>query len=263
MILSVAGFGAACIMTASGNKKPVITFEEAELEVPLYKLRRGVMEGITAYDKEDGDLTDSVKIDRYSNFIEKGVFRAHYTVSDSNGNMGTADRLVRISNYHSPEITLTAAPVFSIGSSGSIQSILEIKDQFNGKIDPKACLYLSNTINPEKEGEYKVTVQVSNSYGDVVQQEIPVWVAGSGNGPMINLSEYMIYLETGSSFDSRSYIESITDKNGNELKSYRLIVDDSDVDVDSCGTYLVKYICQQNKNVGYSALAVIVTEKGQ
>lgn len=54
------------------------------------------MKGITAFDKEDGDLTSKVKVSGYINLRKPGIYELTYTVIDSKGGVRTAKSKVRV-----------------------------------------------------------------------------------------------------------------------------------------------------------------------
>ena len=56
------------------NSQPVITMESESLTVSVKDGDSALLEGVTAEDAGDGDLTDKIFIESRRNFIEKGKF---------------------------------------------------------------------------------------------------------------------------------------------------------------------------------------------
>lgn len=54
------------------------------------------MEGVTAYDAEDGDLTANIIVTGNVNTYIRGDYTLIYTVTDSYGNTTTEERIVRV-----------------------------------------------------------------------------------------------------------------------------------------------------------------------
>ena len=52
------------------------------------------MSGISAYDKEDGDLTASIKVSGSVNTSKVGEYKLTYTVEDKDGNVSTFTRII-------------------------------------------------------------------------------------------------------------------------------------------------------------------------
>ena len=85
---------AVCVVLFLGKDKtgPVITLEECgyvyEEDLPEAIL----MQGVTAHDDEDGDVTVSVVIEKIVTDREKGVAMITYGASDASGNVAKATR---------------------------------------------------------------------------------------------------------------------------------------------------------------------------
>ena len=52
------------------------------------------MSGISAYDKEDGDLTAHIKVSGSVNTSKVGEYKLTYTVEDKDGNVSTFTRII-------------------------------------------------------------------------------------------------------------------------------------------------------------------------
>lgn len=76
----------------TNNAKPTITLENAVINV---KDKFNILDGVTAKDAEDGDLTSSIKV-KSSDFKENrgGVYTVVYEVSDKDGNTVTKERKI-------------------------------------------------------------------------------------------------------------------------------------------------------------------------
>ncbi len=262
-VSAVCFCGVFTLQKQTNDQMPVITFETPETELTCEEWKQSSLDGVSAYDKEDGDLTAAVKITDQSMFTEDGVFLASYMVADSSGNISSASRTVRLTDYKPPRMLLKTAPVVYVGSQEPVQNIMRVDDMLDGTLSSHSYLLLSNTVNVGISGEYQVELEAVNSYGDSVSETIPVWVVPNEGGPSISLKQYMVYVEKGGRFDARSYIKSVKSTEGMRLARSGVMIDDSALNLQECGTYLVKYTCLDKKKTGYSAIAVVVTEKGQ
>ena len=74
---------------------PEITIPPGILEVSLSADRSELLQGLSAYDKKDGDLTDTIIIESISRFTEPGVAMVTYAVCDSDNHVGSASRKIR------------------------------------------------------------------------------------------------------------------------------------------------------------------------
>ena len=88
---------------------PVITSTIDELYVDVTTGEEGLKDGLTAFDDEDGDITENIIVGTISPFKKKGVSDVEYVVFDSSNNVGRYERTVCFENYESPKIHLSKA----------------------------------------------------------------------------------------------------------------------------------------------------------
>lgn len=55
-----------------------------------------VLNGITAFDKEDGDLTDQITVEGHINTNQAGKYKIAYQVKDSDGGVDTSTRYIEV-----------------------------------------------------------------------------------------------------------------------------------------------------------------------
>ena len=55
-----------------------------------------LLQGISAYDKEDGDLTHKIKIDGDVDTTKSGTYEVKYKVTDSDGAQKTSIRNIKV-----------------------------------------------------------------------------------------------------------------------------------------------------------------------
>ena len=163
------------------NTPPVIDAKDIELKVEdEFK----VLEGVTAYDEEDGDITSSiVVIENTVNTSTAGIYKVVYEVRDSNGSIVTKEIKVTVN----PKFTLiNRAPKIEVedtniklGSIFNPLSIAKATDYEDGDITSKLEV-IENNININKLGEYNVTYKVSDSKGATKKKTIKVTVINQG-----------------------------------------------------------------------------------
>ncbi len=222
-----------------------------------------LLEGVSASDVKDGDLTDQVLVGSFTRFIQPGVCILSYTVFDSSGNMATLTRQVRFTDYHSPRFTLSAPLVFAEGSSSSTEalSLFSVADVLDGDLTDWITL-VDSTVSYNSSGDYTITLEVSNSFGDTVSYAFPVHIYERGTHSVsIELTEPLIYITQGEGFDPLSYVEAITDDSGTTYTTSDLEVS-SEVDTSTPGIYEVSYqIGNTGEGIfGQMWLTVIVEE---
>lgn len=148
-----------------------------------------VLEGVTAVDKEDGDITNKIEI--LSNPLNTqivGKYTVQLGVKDSSGNVTVRDVVYNvISNAQGGNVTeSTNNPVINatdiiIPLGMNMAYILEgvtAIDGVDGDITNKVQVKSTN-IDFNKEGDYKVTFLVTNSKGISTEKEINVKVSAT------------------------------------------------------------------------------------
>lgn len=214
-ILSVIAFGAYNVvarMTAD-HTPPTITCDEDTISVSVQATDDDLRAGVTAEDKEDGDLTDSVRVASMSRFTEKGKRTIQYVVFDKANQSATLTRNLEYTDYVSPQIMLTQPLRVNLDEVNdmNLSSGMSVTDCLDGDISNKIRVSFDNNAYVEGAGTYKVTAQVSNSAGDtcVVPLELTV-VDGEGDDergkyyPM--LSQYIVYTAVGQQISPMDYL---------------------------------------------------------
>ena len=105
-IASLGIYGAARIkeQATEDPTRPGITSDREELEVSTSYEESDLLEGLTAEDEKDGDLTDQIMAGNFSQFIEPGVCNLTYVVFDSSNQAATLTRRVRFTDYEAPKL---------------------------------------------------------------------------------------------------------------------------------------------------------------
>lgn len=103
------------------NSIPTISLELEELEISVKDKKETLLNGVTAYDEKDGDITDKVLVESISKFIEPGIFDVTYAVSDSDNHVTKKTRRVRYKDYTQPEFYMKRALVYSVDEEVDIR----------------------------------------------------------------------------------------------------------------------------------------------
>jgi hypothetical protein len=235
---------------------PVITFDKQMLDVSVSATDADLLQGISAFDGKDGDLTDSVLVEKISNFIEKGVSNITYAVADDDYHVTKASRKIRYIGYESPHFTFSQAMRFPLGSSFSILDIIGAEDILDGNIARKIKITSSELV-ASAEGVYQMRAQVTNSKGDVSYLSFFVTMYKSGrNEPEIVLSDYLIYLHIGDQFDAASFISKVT-RNNEVLEGLNIRID-SDVNTAQAGYFQADYYVTDEFNVTATTSLIVI-----
>lgn len=248
---------------------PVFSVEEGILEISVRDPAEALLQGITAVDERDGDVTEGILVESVYGISDENLTTVTYAAFDSAGNVSKFQRQVRYTDYREPRFELYASPTFAYGSGFDLLEQVGAEDVLEGNINRRVhATLISDTQSLAMEGNHQVKLQVTNSLGDTVEMILPVsvynpeWYTAS-----VTLKEYLIYLEAGERFEPRSYLESFVFR-GNPIDLTRGVPDDITADVVSNvktgepGVYEVTYILSRTQNAmthsGIAKLIVIV-----
>lgn len=197
---------------------PQITMEPQRLEVSSAATEEELLQGITAYDVKDGDVTDSLMIEQFSNFIEKGRREITVAAFDSDNHISRMKREIVYTDYHSPRFYLKRGLRFPLESQ-DILSAFGVTDSLDGDISSKIQMSQDYRVVVDRVGEYPVLIQVTNSAGEVAGVKATVEIYDpkeEGKKPAIMLNDYLVYADRGSQINPWDYVESIR-LNGREF----------------------------------------------
>ncbi len=196
------------------NESPRIAIPEKEITISVSDPVEAVFQGVTASDKEDGDVTDSLIVESLSNMDKNYARTAVIAAFDSNGNVTKSSRTVYYSDYHSPEFTLSTPLTVSNSKVSDILQGVQVTDVLDGDLSDLVQLETGSTVATDATDDYEAHLLVTNSAGDAVN--IPVTVTACTTSdlaavPSIELSTYLIYLDKDSDTPSwKSFLQSVT-----------------------------------------------------
>ncbi len=244
---------------------PVITMEEDTIAISVSDDESAILQGVTAADEKDGDVTDRIVVSSLTPFVgdEQAERIAVIAAFDSSNNIAFAKRSVTYSDYQPMKFSLSQPLRFPVGdrTSGAWvddrgELLLQATDCLDGDISSQIQYLGMDAVDSKAPGVYSFTVHVSNSAGDV--EEFPLSVEyydpkEASNLPRVELEEYLITINAGEEPDLEDLITGVTFRN-TELEigprtdlaagtfyDEQVSVDDSDVDYDTPGVYEATY----------------------
>lgn len=259
-IVSAAAYGLGVVKERREEDPtmPSITSDRETVEVSVRYEEADLLAGLTAYDEKDGDLTSEILVGEFSQFIEDGICNITYVVFDSSNQAARLSRRVQFTDYESPKFTLSEPLVFPVGNSQSASDRVGATDLLDGNIST-LVKQTASTIDYRTAGAYTISVEVTNSFGDVEEETLPVHIVEPSRQALeIGLSDTIVYVKKGEQFQPRQYIESLEDNYGGALDT-ELIEVSSNVDMEKEGCYEVHYQAEnENGQIGETWMTVIV-----
>ncbi len=243
---------------ASGRQDgPTITCSDEVLTLSVSDGEEVLLSGVTAKDKQDGDLTGHILIQGVSRQItEDNMTTVTYLVFDSDGNAASVTRNIRYTDYTKPRFTISEALTYAGTQNIALLDRLQAIDCIDGDITNNIRVSsMTTTGDPEI---YTIDVQVTNSFSDTSRLTLPLVIYSTYTSrPVIHLTDYLVYLNRGASFHSRQYLKEV------ELSRYETgeisdVKIESKVDTSTPGTYMVYYRYYNEGNASLAVLTVVV-----
>lgn len=225
----------------SGNC-PIISADEDELHIS-YKDGNNdevLLQGLTAIDQEDGNLTDKIVLTEKAEILEPGVVQMTCTVTDSDNNMGIYSRIIYYKDYKAPKFQIFAEPLCYVNQELNIADFITIKDEIDGNLLESVKVDTSE-LNLNESGIYPITLQVSNSMNDTVVYPMFVHVkVPTSNRVAVILKKNAVTLKKGAEFDPDDYVETVLNSVGDAIVNPDLNIENN-VNTDEAGIYSVIY----------------------
>ena len=190
---------------------PEIHVEQTLLELSALEPRSALLQGVTARDKRDGDVTASLVVESVRMLRGDGTITVTYAAFDKAGNVAKQTREVRFFDYESPRFSLSRPLMFSQTSSYDVLSIISASDILDGDISHRIRATVLDEVETGYAGSHDVQFRVTNSLGEMVELVLPVEVYNpSLFEGTLTLTDYLVYLKQGDRFNARSYLDSLT-----------------------------------------------------
>ena len=229
------------------TKAPEITVGTETIQASVSAPRSALLQGVTAADDRDGDVTDSLVVESISALDSDGTVQVTIAAFDQSGNVAKGSRTVRYTDYQAPRFTLNSAMVYSSTSNFDPLSDITASDALDGNITHRIRAMSVDNNSISTTGDHEVEFRVTNSLGDTVRMTLPVTVYAPGTYSLgMELDQYLIYLNRGAEFDARQHLSNVIYNHssvlvGNELpEGYSIRIEDN-VNTNVPGVYPVNY----------------------
>ncbi|WP_429124521.1 immunoglobulin-like domain-containing protein [Aeromonas allosaccharophila] len=133
--------------------------------------------GVTANDKEDGDLTGQIQVEGSVDIQRIGLYPLTYKVSDRDNNVTEQVRSVEVYSMK-PVFSGVTDTTLELGTAFDPMTGVSAHDEEDG--DLTAQIKVSGSVDSNKVGRYTLTYQVSDSAGQLVTQQRNVTVKEQG-----------------------------------------------------------------------------------
>ena len=198
------------IKSKEDSSGPEISMESDTITISVGAGEDELMQGVSARDRKDGDVSASLVVESLSSFTDTNTRTVTYAAFDSDNHISRSSRKVIYSDYRPPVFHLELPLQFPVNST-NILSSLSVSDVIDGDITSSVKFLPQGEFSVETPGIYQVEFRAINSAGDVAVMNAPLEIfdPAVSRGPVITLSDYLIYLEKNEEFDPEEYLLSI------------------------------------------------------
>ena len=272
-LITVSVYGAIFVhgKINEDNISPVIVADTDEITVSVEATDEELLQGLTATDDKDGDVTSSLVVVSKNDFITKGTRKINYAAFDKHNNVGVYTRKITYTDYRSPRFRAQKPFHFVYSdddSSSTVFSQVTADDVLDGDLTSSIRIVYGSVS--ESGTVYPVVMSVTNSAGDTSSISVNAYREDTTSFavPSPALSQYIVYTNAGNSLNPGNYLIGYY-RNG--IKSeftdhgkyfYEDITwDDSGVDYNTPGEYVITYHLYGNDSegeLGQTELYVIV-----
>ena len=254
---------------------PVITCPEGVLEASVVVTDAELLEGVSALDNRDGDLSNNIVVETLSPMNGNQLREVPVAVMDLSGNVSRTTRTIHYTDYEKPHIFMSRP--LRISSPDELWPLLEgltANSVLDGDLSAKIKYSFTNSGVILEKGTYALELRVDDSTGTSMVIPANLEIYDSRYETIhVELKEYILYLHVGDTFIPEDYFGAKNDESAQPLtpedssntentplkKDEELFID-SNVDTSVPGVYHVTYTVENEtaKAIGKSCLIVVV-----
>ena len=225
------------------NTPPEIQFQDNEIVYTAGDSYDGLLDGVTATDNKDGDVTESLVVESVYPNEDGQTATIVYVARDSRNNVGKANKVV----------TYRAAADDQAATSDATEKTATDE---SADAQPSVTPSVTPDAGSDTEEASADTTSEDDSEEDDSTDDL------SAEAPRIKLSTNRVTIKKGESINRISYVESVTDdKDSKETLYKRIEISGDTFDKDTPGTYeQTYYIVDTDGNRSNEAKLTIVVQ---
>lgn len=185
------------------------------------------MAGIKSSDKQDGNLTDKVKVAGSVDTSKAGTYELTYTVTDANGTTSTLHRKVTVA-IRDAEFSGVSDTTIEAGTSFDVNEGVSVADNYD---ETNTAFSVDGTINPAKLGKQVLTYSHTDKWGHTTSATRTITV--TPEKPELTVDDFTVAVGADAALQSHA---TATSKYGDAT-----VTTTGDVDTTQPGIYEVKF----------------------
>lgn len=227
--IAVVGGSGALFITRDKTGPKIIVSEDREIAYGTDSDKTVLLDGVTAIDEKDGDVSDSLRVESVQN-NEDGSLEVTYSAVDDSNN-----------------VTKLTCKVETLNQKNSDEDAQEETTEASEENQEENQ---ENTQQDEEDKEAQNQEEANQEEVDDSNSDTDAAIAALPEGsPQLRLSTHQVDLQVGASFQYVDYIESISDDKDETNELYRKIYLTGEVNTSQAGNYEISYyITDSDKN---------------
>lgn len=227
--IAVVGGSGALFITRDKTGPKIIVSEDREIAYGTDSDKTVLLDGVTAIDEKDGDVSDSLRVESVQNNEDGSLEVTYSAVDDSNNVTKLTCKVETLNQKNSDE--------------DAQEETTEASEENQEENQENTQQYEEDKEAQNQEEANQEEVDDSNSDTDAAIAALP---EGS---PQLRLSTHQVDLQVGASFQYVDYIESISDDKDETNELYRKIYLTGEVNTSQAGNYEISYyVTDSDKN---------------
>lgn len=227
--IAVVGGSGALFITRDKTGPKIIVSEDREIAYGTDSDKKVLLDGVTAIDEKDGDVSDSLRVESVQN-NEDGSLKVTYSAVDDSNN-----------------VTKLTCKVETLNQKNSDEDAQEETTEASEENQEENQ---ENTQQDEEDKEAQNQEEANQEEVDDSDSDTDAAIAALPEGsPQLRLSTHQVELQVGASFQYMDYIESISDDKDETNELYRKIYLTGEVNTSQAGNYEISYyVTDSDKN---------------
>ena len=215
--IAVVGGSGALFITRDKTGPKIIVSEDREIAYGTDSDKTVLLDGVTAIDEKDGDVSDSLRVESVQN-NEDGSLEVTYSAVDDSNN-----------------VTKLTCKVETLNQKNSDEDAQEETTEASEENQEENQ---ENTQQDEEDKEAQNQEEANQEEVDDSNSDTDAAIAALPEGsPQLRLSTHQVDLQVGASFQYVDYIESISDDKDETNELYRKIYLTGEVNTSQAGNY--------------------------
>lgn len=260
MAIICAGLIAFVVWTRVGadKKGPEIKCNNGDLVYQDGMTDLELLEGVTAYDEKDGDVTDSLAVES-AYPVENGQVVVVYVAKDKSNNITKSKQFYAYDAAASADTGNEEEPDAEAGADGEASP--EADDSQASDTENTADVdSAGNAAEPSVSDAASSDAASSEAEQRRQEQEAAAEQMPAGS-PRIYLTDYMVKVPVGTTVDRLSYVKEITDDSDNVYDLWTKIQIMGTLDTMTAGTYeCTYYVVDSQGNTSNQAVLQFIVE---